>query len=102
MASLSEAVVVSGDKLHYLVEVVKVLEDAVLKHGMELVLDRGENRGLVKRIEAHAVEGRIPIERMQVNELENVQNLADTGVDLGLIEVVVDFKGLLSGDLLRH
>ena len=79
----SETVVVIGDENLDLIEVLKVLEDAVLKHCVELVLNRRQKGVLFVDIEAKIIERCFPIELVKVQELEGVNDLTDAGLHLG-------------------
>ena len=85
-----------------LVEVVEVLEDAVLEDRVELLLDGGQQGSRLQGVHALLAEGTLPVEGIQVVQVEAVEDVHDTGDDLGLVEGLVGDPGVGLGDVLGH
>ena len=66
LTKISEAVLITGNMLFNLFQGIKVFEDSILKHSVELVLNARENGILFVDIEANLLEWGIPVELVQV------------------------------------
>ena len=88
----SEAVVVACDEFFHFFKVFKVLKDAILKHSVELVLNRGQNRILLIDIEAQVLKLCVPVKLVQIKELKLVKDLTHASLHLCLIKERLIFK----------
>ena len=88
----SEAVLVVDDVVLYLVEVLKVIEDGVLEHGVELVLNTRDNRYLLETVQAMILKSLLPIESFKIKEFELVENEHHPGDDFTLIQEGIYFS----------
>ena len=66
LTKISEAVLITGNMLFNLFQGIKVFEDSILKHSVELVLNARENGILFVDIEANLLEWGIPVKLVQV------------------------------------
>ena len=103
MLIYSEAVVVVGDWILDILEVCETLKDSVLKHSMELMLNAGNQSVLLKDVKSESGEICPPVKRVQVEQLEFVNDLAHSCLHFSLVkESFVGQQSVLSGQLLRH
>eukprot|EP00354_Favella_ehrenbergii_P008700 CAMPEP_0170451700 /NCGR_PEP_ID=MMETSP0123-20130129/853_1 /TAXON_ID=182087 /ORGANISM="Favella ehrenbergii, Strain Fehren 1" /LENGTH=83 /DNA_ID=CAMNT_0010713477 /DNA_START=173 /DNA_END=424 /DNA_ORIENTATION=- len=77
---------VGRDEPFDVLERLEALEDAVLKHSVELVLEARQHRILLVDVKTELLERGAPVELVQVEELEPVNDLAHAGLHFGLIK----------------
>jgi hypothetical protein len=94
--------VVIRDESLDLVEVGEVFKDAVLEHRVELMLKAGQHGRRLETVHAALLEGGVPVEGVQVEESECVQNFAHARMHLGYLQVLVHVQRALTGQLLRN
>lgn len=80
----------------HLVKILEIFEYTVFEYCMELVLYGCEHCCALKTVDTDGVKVRFPIELMQVEKSELVEDPAHAGVNLCFIEVLVDGKRVLS------
>ena len=91
---------VVGDEPLHIVQGLKVLENAILEHSVELVLNRSQHCGLLVDINAKLLERLIPVELVQIKDLEPVNDLAHASLHFGVIEERLVGKQVILGQLL--
>ena len=75
-----------------LLEAVEALEEAVLEHRVELVLNARQHRILLVNVQAERIERRVPIERVQIQKLEVVNDLGHASLHFCLVEELLHFE----------
>ena len=86
---------VVGDESLHVVERLKAFEHAVLKDGMELVLEARQHRVLLVDIETELLKRRLPVQLVQVKQLELMDDLAHARLDLCLVKEILSLKKIL-------
>ena len=98
----SEAVVVRCDEAEHLVEILKVFKDSILEHRVKLVLNTRKQRCLLVLVNAELLPASMPVQCLQVQESEVVNDLAHPCVHLRLAQVVIHGQRLVTGHLASH
>ena len=93
---------VCHDEIFHLIQRLKIFEDAVLEDGVELVLDARQHRVLLEDVEAELLKARIPVQLVQVEQLELVDNLAHAGLHFRLVQEGLLLQQVLLWQLLVH
>ena len=75
-----------------LLEAVEALEEAVLEHSVELVLNARQHRILLVNVQAKRIERRVPVERVQIQKLEVVNDLRHASLHFCLVEELLHFE----------
>ena len=93
---------VCHDEIFHLIQRLKIFEDAVLEDGVELVLDARQHRVLLEDVEAELLKARIPVQLVQVEQLELVDNLTHAGLHLRLVQERLLLQHVFLWQLLVH
>ena len=77
-----------------LVEVLEILKDAILKHSVELVLNRGQNSRHFKRIHSTLIPVCVPVELVQIKDAEGMEHLGHASVHFCWVKELFNSIGL--------
>ena len=77
-----------------LLEAVEALEEAILEHSVELVLNARQHRILLVNVQAKLIERCVPVQRVQIQKLEVVNDLRHASLHLCLIQELLHFESI--------
>ena len=86
---------VVGNESPHVVERLKTFEHAIFKDGMKLVLKARQHRVLLVDIETELLKRRLPVQLVQVEQLELMDDLAHTRLDFCLVKEILSLKKIL-------
>jgi len=87
--------VIGADKVKHFVKGLEMVKDVFFEDGVELVFKAGEHGDRLVLVEAKRIEVCVPVERLQVEQLVVVEDLAHAGLHLRLIQVLIVCKNTL-------
>ena len=87
--SYSEAIVVLCDVFLDLSKCLKAFKQAILEYSVELMFNAGQESVLLVNVHAKLLKGRIPVELVEVEDAELVNDLAHTSLHLCLVNVLL-------------
>ena len=93
---------VVGDESLDLVEVGEIFKHAVLEHSVEFVLKASQHSRRLKTVHAARLKAGVPVQSVQVEQSECVQNFAHASLHLSHLQVLVYVQRALTGKLLRN
>ena len=85
----SERTVISGQMLLDRLKRLKLIEQVVLKNGVELVLEAGEDGDLLEAIDALRLEVPSPVDLLEVEFAKGIEHKVHAGDHLRLVKVRV-------------
>ena len=83
---------VRSDVLLDFLKVFEALKETILKDRMELVLDARQHRVLLVHVQTERIERGMPVESVQVKQLEIVNNLRHAGLNFCLVKELLAFE----------